>query len=368
MSRARFSSSGSQAGYTLAELLISTAIMITVTGAIFSLLNPAQGSAQAQPEVADLQQRIRVGQDVLFKELVMAGAGTYQGNVTGSLIKYFAPILPRRVGDTNADPTQGAASFTTDKVTLSYIPNSYSQTTIAHGMPPNSVEMKVNAQTNCPKKDPLCGFDDGMKVIIFDTVTGNYDTFIVTKTQSDAMHLQHRGQNLNYNYDTGAQITQVVSNTYWLNRTTNQLMQYDGGSTDTPIVDNVVDLQFDYFGDPNPPKEPKPSLGVANCLYDAAGTPQLGTLATTDGSLAALTAQDLSDGPYCGTGDNQFDADLLRIRKVRVTLRMQAANPALRGTNTTLFMKPGSAPGGTRYIQDYTVTFDVSSRNLNLTR
>jgi len=39
----------SEAGYTLLELLVSTAIMITVTGAIFSLMNPAQGNAQAQP-------------------------------------------------------------------------------------------------------------------------------------------------------------------------------------------------------------------------------------------------------------------------------------------------------------------------------
>ena len=29
----------------------------------------------------------------------MAGAGPYQGPVTGSLINFFAPILPRRVGD-----------------------------------------------------------------------------------------------------------------------------------------------------------------------------------------------------------------------------------------------------------------------------
>src|SRR3954463_9107867 len=88
----------SQAGYTIIELLVSTAIMVTVTGAIFSLMNPAQGNAQTQPEVADMQQRMRVGNDTLFKELVMSGAGPLQGTVTGSLIKYFAPVLPRRVG------------------------------------------------------------------------------------------------------------------------------------------------------------------------------------------------------------------------------------------------------------------------------
>jgi prepilin-type N-terminal cleavage/methylation domain-containing protein len=44
----------SEAGYTLTELLVSVAIMLVVTGAIFSLVNPAQGSAQVQPEIADL--------------------------------------------------------------------------------------------------------------------------------------------------------------------------------------------------------------------------------------------------------------------------------------------------------------------------
>ena len=51
----------SEAGYSLIELLVSSAIMITVTGAIFGLVNPSQGTSQTQPEVADLQQRVRVG-------------------------------------------------------------------------------------------------------------------------------------------------------------------------------------------------------------------------------------------------------------------------------------------------------------------
>src|SRR5262245_33882837 len=108
-------------GFTLAELLISTTIMLTVTAAIFSLMNPAQGTSQAQPEVADMQQRMRLGTDVLFKELVMSGAGPYQGPVTGALMNFFAPILPRRVGNLSADPTTGTGSFKSDTITLQYI-------------------------------------------------------------------------------------------------------------------------------------------------------------------------------------------------------------------------------------------------------
>ena len=358
----------SEAGYTITELLVSTAIMMTVTGAIFGLMNPAQGTAQAQPEVADMQQRMRIANETLFKELVMSGAGPYQGATTGSLINFFAPILPRRTGRISADPTQGAQSFKTDAITLSYIPNSYSQTTISASMPQVAAELKVFQQPNCPKGRELCGFEQGMQVIIFDT-TGNFDTFVITQVQDSAGHLQHRQQPLNFPYLAGAQVTQIVSNTYYLDRNTNQLMRYNGADEEMPIADNVVDLRFDYFGDPTPPVFPKPPNGIANCLYDVSGN-YIGppALAPDDGSLASLPAAILTDGPYCGNGSNQFDADLLRVRKVRVSLRIQASQAALRGSNTSLFMKPGSALGGEKAIPDYRVSFEVAPRNLNLAR
>ena len=43
------------AGFSLVEMLIATTIMLAVTGGIFSLLNPAQGTYRAQPEVSDMQ-------------------------------------------------------------------------------------------------------------------------------------------------------------------------------------------------------------------------------------------------------------------------------------------------------------------------
>lgn len=352
-------------GYSLIELLVSSAIMITITGAVFSLVTPSQGTADAQPEVADVQQRSRVAADTLFKELVMAGAGPYQGAVTGSLINYFAPILPRRTGRISPDP---ATMFRSDAITLSYIPNTYSQTSLNWSMPDVSTELRVNDQTNCPAWQPLCGFTVGMEVIIFDS-TGNFDTFTVTEVQTDAGHLQHRGQDLNHEYVAGSTIARVESNTYYLNRSTNQLRRYDGADSDLPIVDNVVDLRFDYFGDPNPPMTPKPPAGVANCLYDTAGNlTGLPVLEPDEGSLATLTGTMLTDGPWCGGGSNMFDADLLRVRKVRVTLRTQSGLPSLRGTDTRLFRNPGTSRGGERMVPDYTISFEVSPRNMNLTR
>lgn len=357
----------SERGYTLTELLVSAAIMIGVTATIFSLMNPAQGSAQAQPEVADLQQRMRIGSETLFKELVMVGAGPYQGASTGSLVNFFSPILPRRTGQISPDPTMGPTSFRSDAITVVYIPNSYSQTTISQSMPLSSSELKVNSQPNCPKGEELCGFEEGMGVLIFDSA-GNFDAFTVTEVQDDAGHLQHRGTQMGVPYGAGSQITEAVSFTYYLDRTTSQLRRYDGYQTDVPLVDNVVDLRFEYFGDPEPPRLPKPPPGTPNCLYDAAGNyANLPVLNPDDGSLAVLPPSMLSNGPYCGGGSNRFDADLLRVRKVRVTLRMQVANPALRGgTDINGNVRQGS--GGERYVPDYIVSFDISPRNLNLSR
>ena len=195
--------------------------MMVVTGAIFSMVNPSHGTARSQPEVADIQQRMRVGSDTLFKELMMAGAGPYFGARTGSLLNFFAPLVPRRMGLKNAD---GRAVYKSDTLTLTYIPNSYSQTSIAQAMPPQSAELKVTYPPNCQVPKELCGFEVGMTVIIFDD-TGHWDVFTLTQVQDDAAHVQHRGQGLNYSYEAGSTITQAVSNTYYRNAATNQLMR-----------------------------------------------------------------------------------------------------------------------------------------------
>ena len=365
--RLRAPRSRGQRGFTLTEVLVSTTIMLAVTATIFNFMNPAQGTAQTQPEVSDMQQRMRVGSEILFKELIMVGAGPYQGAVTGSLINFFAPILPRRAGKLNPDPSAGAGSFRTDAITVSYIPNSYSQTFITSPMPNVSAELKVSNPPNCPQGQPLCGFTVGMGLMIFDT-SGNYDSFTVTSVQAAAGHLQHRGQQFSIAYPVGASVAQIINYTYYLDRTTNQLRRYDGLDTDVPVVDNVVDLRFEYFGDPNPPTTPKPAAGTANCLYDASGNYlNPGTMNPTDGALVALTAANLTDGPYCGGGTNQFDVDLLRVRKVRVTMRMQVANETLRG-GQTLGGETRRSHGAERYVPDYTVAFEVTPRNLNLSR
>jgi hypothetical protein len=102
--------------------------------------------------------------------------------------------------------------------------------------------------------------------------------------------------------------------------------------------------------------------------------PRLPALGAPGGGLVRMTAAALTDGPWCpsATNPNRFDADLFRVRKVRVSLRVQAGNPDFRSSIGTggdaLFLKPGTSLGGYKQVPDQAIRFDVSPRNLNLGR
>ena len=111
----------SDAGFTIVELLVASLIMIVVTGTIFSLMNPAQVTYRVQPEVSDLQQRLRISVDTLQKDLVMAGAGTYNGDSAGALTFFIAPVMPYVAFGDSTDPENGVF-FRDDVISLLYVP------------------------------------------------------------------------------------------------------------------------------------------------------------------------------------------------------------------------------------------------------
>ena len=372
-------------------------IMLAVTATVFSLMNPAQGTFSVAPEVADMQQRLRVAEDTLYRNLVMAGAGAYAGTQTGPLTCFFAPVLPSRQGAVRDD---APGTYRTDTITLMYVPATAVQTTIVGGLHGHSGDITVKAEPNCPQGQKLCGFEEGSTALIYDD-TGNYDVATMTNVRNATAHVQVNWTNGIASYNEGTKIVQAESRTYFLNAATSQLLFYDGSANgDVPVVDHIVGLTFDYYGDPQPPflKKPvsdptgpwttygprPPALGVQstaypageNCTFtiDAASGQQVSRLgmlgAGGSSTLVNLTQAQLTDGPWCpdATNPNRWDADLLRVRKIAVTLRVESAVEALRGPAGTLFAHGGTSSGGHRFAPDQEVRFQVSPRNLNLGR
>jgi hypothetical protein len=174
------------------------------------------------------------------------------------------------------------------------------------------------------------------------------------------------------------------------------MMNDTTSSLDVPVVDHVVALAFDYFGDPRPPLAlappadvtgpwttygPKPAASAVapfaageNCVFVNAGgplpQPRLAELSATGDSLVPLTPAQLSDGPWCPNDMdvNRWDADLLRIRSVAVVIRVEASTSTLRGPASVLFTHGGSSRSADRWVPDQEVRLQMSPPNLNAGR
>jgi hypothetical protein len=170
-----------------------------------------------------------------------------------------------------------------------------------------------------------------MAVLVFDG-TGSGDRFTVSDVQGDELALVHDGPDSDHVYATGSTIAEVVARTYFVEADeasgARRLMRgRANGGADVPVADHVVALAFDY----------------------------------------GLPPATFVDGPWLpdATSPQRFDADLLQVRKVDISLRVQSAVRALRGPAGVLFSASGTSRSGRRWLPDAEVRFSVRPRNIN---
>ena len=381
---------------SLAELLVASGIMLTLTGAVGSVLVRAQFSFRVQPEVADMQQRLRVAASTFGRDLLMAGAGPAFTAQAGSLVQQLPGVAPYRRGQ--SDDVRAGVFYRPDAVSVLYVSTTRAEADIERTIDTGR-ELLVDAAPNCGAlaHERVCGFTTGMRVAFFDA-RGAFDLGTVTRVAGNQLTVLYGGA-LSSSYNGGAVVAEVVAVTYYLRPDgvsgASQLVRYDGFLTDRPVVDNVVGMQVEYFGDPRPPRvlpaaapgdpvRPITSYGPAppadgaddprdlwgageNCVFADAGgpVPRLGALGGGV-SPVPLDASRLRDGPWCPDALHpaRFDADLLRIRRVRVRLRVQVAVAAFRGPAGRLFAKGGTAASAELFAPDQQIVLDVTPRNL----
>jgi hypothetical protein len=384
----------------MVETLIALAITLVISGTVFALLDPTPAQFAVQQEASDMQQRLRVAEDFLYKGLLAAGAGPFitdGPSGIGPLTFSFAPVLPFRPG---IDPP---GSYKSDAVTVRYVPAGAAHTTLAADAPASATTVSVRAEPSCVAGQSLCDFASGASVLVFDDA-GRVAVRSVALVDDANAQLTFT-QPLAAAYAAGARVVEAVERTYFLKTDVvnglYQLMTADGSTgAIAPAVDHVVGLTFDYYGDPQPPSlvnaltgpagpwttyGPKPPLsGVAsgtnyppgeNCVFmlqSGVPAPRLAALddSGNSGALVPLTASQLTDGPWCPdpSSPDRWDADLLRVRRIGVTVRVEAAADALRGPASVLFSHAGISRSAGRWLPDRQIRFQVAPRNLNLER
>jgi type II secretory pathway pseudopilin PulG len=348
-------------GYVLLELLVAAAIVCTLLAVLLEFCAAAQSAVRVQGDLTDLQQRLRVAVESMRRDLLAAGAGLSSGLPRGPLIDAFAPVLPARYGANGADPE---LSYHSDRITILYVPGDASQTTLTARMGAQDGPLRIDAAAPGCAPGGVCGFKPGDRVLIYapQAEDGGRDIFTVSSVDP-AQSLVLPVSPLSQQYEPGTRVATIVERVYYLDRAGKRLMVYDGGGSDVPLVDHVVDLRFSYFGDPSSTSATPPLGGTSNCAY-AAGAPPVPRLSDLGGAgLVLLTPAQLTDGPGCGRSPGMFDIDLLRVRRIGVFLRVEAEGPEFRGAGQA-FANPGTSRDAALYIPDLQVTFDVAPRNM----
>lgn len=350
-----------ESGFSLIELVVTTLLVAVVGVLAVSVVSHGLRVARARPAAGDLHQRLRVAVEMIRSDLVAAGAGLLHADGAAPLVQFFAPILPARTGAVAPDP--GLSAFS-DRISILYVPEGAWLGRLAVDMSNPADPVPVDASfPGCPSAG-LCGFTEGSRAILIDrTGVGNgHDVFTVTGV---AGGLSHGPPNPLFSRAYTASETlllPITQRVYYLDRPARRLMLYDGYVTDLPLVDHVSELTFAYYASPSPLDVSRPPDGSVSCLFS--GTPLTPALADLGGAAPRLlNLAELQDGPDCGAGPQRFDGDLLRIRRIRVTLRLEAASDDLRASGST-FSRPGTSRGGDSVVSDFEVSFDVSPRNL----
>lgn len=353
----RSRTAGPDEGFTLVEVLVSAALSIVLFGLVLGLLSGQVSMARVQPDVVDLQQRSRVTADVLSADLASAGAWGDHGGGSRGLACCVPVLQPRRIGTRLADPVGVAKE---DVLTIVRVAPGARVGRLRDPLPG---ALAVQNAEGCTASHPVCALQKDDHVLVFEE-SGNHDFFVLGPPVADAAPLTLRQAALASAFQPGAIAVGVETRTFYFDRASRQLRLYDGHLSDMPIVDDVAGVRFEYWGAPGVPARTRAESGTATCWFDQAGQPQFGRAVAAPGAPnVRLPVAEFRDGPWCGAGDNRFDADLLRVRHVRATVRLSATAEMARGIGTD-FLVPGRAVSPLRLVPDMEVIVDVAPRNL----
>ena len=129
-----------EAGYTLVELVVAAAVMLTVTSGIFVVIGKGLGSSALWSESADLHQRARVAAETFTSEIGAAGAGTENG----PLIRFLPAVEPRRRGSV----ATGTA------ITIRYVPGYGPASTLSADLSPATSSAALVVHPGCRAECP----------------------------------------------------------------------------------------------------------------------------------------------------------------------------------------------------------------------
>ena len=199
----------------------------------------------------------------------------------------------------------------TDRISIIYVPETHAQAFLRSAMGTASSPLAIDGSPVCAT-GTACGFAAGDRAIVYDASRegGPYELLTIGAVDA-ARDLLIPAAPLNRAYLTGARVALVSVRVYHFDSPTRRLMVYDGDRSDVPLIDRILNMRVTYLADLGGPA-PQP-----------------------------LNLAQLADGPVAGEAPNRFDVDLLRVRRIQITLTLQDESAAaIRNLTTTIDVSP----------------------------
>lgn len=304
-----------QRGASVVELLVAFAVLLVISGAVVALLHDGLAGAPALEETTDLHQRARVAAEAIAADVRKAAAGTPSGPLT----RLFAAVDPRTM-------TAPPGSAVDVALTLRYVPEGGAHARLAQPLPAVATVAAIAQGGSCPAGTTACGFTAGTRAVVFDS-GGNASMLAVGAIGPGALSISDAWGARTVAYAAGDEIADVADVTFVFDPAARVLRREEAGVSFV-LADNVADLRFEYLDD----------------------------------ALQAMPLAIFQDGPFGGADAMRFDVDLLRVRAVRISVRLESGVDALRGLDPRRFMRPGTATG-VRVVPDVSWRVDVALRN-----
>ena len=321
----------------------------------------AQAGLEAEPAAAEAHQRLRAGAAALDEAVAGAGAAFFAepDRAPGHGLPALVPAAALR----GAWPAAVAGGVVTTLASA----RSAARGRLAAAAPAGAMAVALDREPLCPPATPTCGFAAGDAVVLYDAA----GALVLAGVRSvDPPLVLTLDTALPVPLAAGAWAAQADIQTFALRAAADggQLTRARDLGAALPVIDQVRRFDVEWWGVagaprvlaaadgtpgrttagplPPPPGEMLP-WGAwpagENCLFagDGAGgwAPRLADLGS---GLVPVPLDSLQDGPWCPhpAAPGRWDADLLRLRQVRVRLAVQAAAERLRA--------PGPASPGPR--------------------
>lgn len=330
-------------GASLVELLVAMVIVLLLAGLTARVVIEASDAFAWQPAASELSQRADALARLLTADLGAAGAGPRARLPPGDppadglrLRPWLPAILPRIVALDGGDADDTAED---DRLSLLTVADAAPQAVVRRQPP----RWGFVPGPTCPAPVDGCGFGDGLPVLWLEGRLG------FQLGEADAVDASGLGvAGITATGDT-AVVAAVEVVSYRFDAARGEVLRGRAGGRGLPVADDVTAFAVEWWGDADPPGGPSWAPGSETCVTLPDGQPRLPPLGPPGAPPIRLDMARLTDGPWCGLAPFRFDADLFRVRRVRVRLALRAAADA-RG--------PGRSPA--REVRDIELAIDVA--------